>query len=95
MFGRGIVAANAEGAPMNLARAQKVLLAIQRHGHRHLRVRRPGNEADVREMVREGLVSATINDGSRESATVLGTLTDAGRRFLQAFPARFRFCDAR
>jgi hypothetical protein len=46
-------------------------------------------------MVREGLVSATLNDGSRESATVLGTLTDAGRRFLQAFPARFRFCDAR
>jgi hypothetical protein len=84
-----------EGAPMNLVRAQKALLAMQRHHDRHLRVRRPVNQADVREMVREGLVSTTSSDGSPESATVLGTLTDAGLRFLQMFPARFRFCDAR
>jgi hypothetical protein len=80
---------------MNLARARKALLAIQRHEHRHLRVRRPANDADVREMVQEGLVSAELSDDSRESATVLGALTDAGRCFLQIFPARFRFCDAR
>lgn len=80
---------------MNLGRAQKALLAVQRHEHGPLRVRRPANELDVREMVREGLVSATLSDGSRESTTVLGTLTDAGRRFLQMFPARFRFCEVR
>lgn len=80
---------------MNLARAQKVLLAVERYEHRHLHVRRPANDADVREMVREGLLSATLSDGSRESATVLGTLTEAGRKFLQRFPARFRFCEVR
>ncbi len=79
---------------MNLARAQKALLAIQRCEHRQLHVRRAANEDDVREMVREGLVSATLSD-SLEFDTVLGTVTDAGRRFLQMFPARFRFCDAR
>lgn len=78
---------------MNLLRAQKALLAIQRREDRHLCVRRAANEADVREMMREGLLDATISDGSR--AIVLGTLTDAGRRFLKVFPARFRFCDAR
>jgi hypothetical protein len=80
---------------MNLARAQKALLAIQRHEHRHLHVRRPANDADVREMVHEGLLIASLSDGSRESDTVLGTLTDAGRRFLQVFPARYRLCEAR
>ncbi len=79
---------------MNLARAQKALLAIQRHEHRHLRVRRAENAADVREMVEEGLLSANLSDGSQESVTVLGALTDAGRTFLRCFPARFRFCDA-
>ena len=79
---------------MNLARARKALLAIKRHEHRHLSVHRPANEAEVREMVDEGLLSARLSDGSRGSRTVLGTLTDAGRRFLQLFPAKFRFCDA-
>lgn len=80
---------------MNLARAQKALLAVQRHEHRHLCVRRAANAAHVREMVEEGLLSATLSDGSRGSATVLGALTDAGRRFLQIFPARYRLCQAR
>ena len=80
---------------MNLFRARKVLLAIQRDENRHLRVRRPGNISDVREMVQEGLLDANLNDGAEGSATVLGTLTDAGRRFLQAFPVKYRFCAAR
>jgi hypothetical protein len=77
---------------MNLFRARRVLLAVQRDENRRLRVRRPGNISDVREMVQEGLLDANLNDGSEGSATVLGTLTDAGRRFLQAFPVKYRFC---
>ncbi len=80
---------------MNLVRAQKALLAIQRSQRRHLRVHRPANEADVREMVKEGLLSATLSDGSRESAIVVDALTDAGRRFLQIFPQSYRLCEAR
>ncbi len=79
---------------MNIARAQKALLAVQRSDTRHLRVRRPANDADVREMVQAGLLHATLSDGSAGSATVLCTLTDAGRRFLQIFPARYRLCRA-
>jgi len=77
---------------MNLFRARRVLLAVQRDENRRLRVRRPGNISDVREMVQEGLLDANLNDGSEGSATVLGTLTDAGRRFLQTFPVKYRFC---
>ena len=80
---------------MNLFRAQKALLALQRHEHRQLRVRRSVNDADVREMVEAGLIDAALGDGSSQSATVLMKLTDAGRRFLQIFPARYRFCEAR
>jgi hypothetical protein len=80
---------------MNLLRAQKALLAVQRRENRHLRVYRPANDSDVREMVQEGLVEAMLSDGSSESGTVLCTLTDAGRRFLQIFPARYRLCEAR
>ena len=80
---------------MNLFRAQKALLAVQRVGNRHLRVRRPQNDADVREMVQAGLVDAALSDDSHQSATVLMRLTDAGRRFLQLFPAKYRFCEAR
>ncbi len=79
---------------MNLARAQKALLAVQRHENRHLRVRRAKNDADVRELVHAGLLNAELSDGASQSETVLGTLTDAGRRFLKIFPARYRFCDA-
>jgi hypothetical protein len=80
---------------MNLFRAQKALLAIQRQESRHLRVRRAANDADVRELVQAGLLDAALSDGSAGSATVLMRLTDAGRRFLQIFPARYRFCEAR
>jgi hypothetical protein len=45
--------------------------------------------------VEEGLLDANLNDGSERSVTVLGTLTDAGRRFLQTFPVKYRFCAAR
>jgi hypothetical protein len=58
-------------------------------------VRRPKNDRDVREMVEEGLVSAELGDGSSRSETVLGAITDAGRKFLHIFPARYRFCEAR
>jgi hypothetical protein len=80
---------------MNVFRARRVLLAVQRDETRHLRVRRPENNSDVCEMVQEGLLDANLSDGSEGSATVLGTLTDAGRRFLQTFPVKYRFCDAR
>lgn len=80
---------------MNVFRARRVLLAVQRRENRHLRVCRPENNSDVRDMVQEGLLDANLSDGSEGSATVLGTLTDAGRRFLQTFPAKYRFCDAR
>jgi len=80
---------------INLARARKALLAIQRRESRHLRVRRPKNDADVREMVHAGLLNVELSDGSSESATVLVTITDAGREFLKIFPPRYRFCDAR
>jgi hypothetical protein len=80
---------------MNVFRARRILLAVQRDENRHLRVRRPGNISDVREMVQEGLLDANLNDGSEGFATVLGTLTDAGRRFLQTFPVKYRFCAAR
>jgi hypothetical protein len=80
---------------MNLFRARRVLLAVQRDENRHLRVRRPGNISDVREMVQEGLLAANLNDDPKGSVTVLGTLTDAGRRFLQTFPVKYRFCAAR
>jgi hypothetical protein len=80
---------------MNLARAQKALLAIERHGQRHLRVRRAANDADVREMVQEGLLCASLSDDSSRSPIVLGSITDAGRRFLQIFPSRFRLCEQR
>ena len=77
---------------MNLARARKALLAVARREHRHLEIRRPANDADVREMVEEGLVEATLSDASRNSPTVVRRLTDAGRRFLGIFPAGYRFC---
>ena len=80
---------------MNLFRAQKALRAVQRREHRRLRVHRAANDADVREMVQAGLIDAALGDGSSGSATVLMTLTDAGRRFLQMFPSRYRFCEAR
>ena len=80
---------------MNLFRAQKALRAVQRRENRQLRVRRPANAEDVREMVQAGLVDAALSDGSSESPTVLMQLTDAGRRFLQMFPSRYRFCEAR
>lgn len=80
---------------MNVFRARRVLLAVQRHKNRHLSVRRPENNADVREMVQDGLLDANLSDGSDGSPTVLGTLTEAGRKFLQAFPLHYRFCGAR
>lgn len=80
---------------MNLSRARKVLLAVQRNENRHLHVRRPANDFDVREMVQAGLLDASLSDGSQGSATVLGTLTEAGRRFLGTFPVNYRFCEAR
>lgn len=80
---------------MNLARARKALLAVQRCERRHLRVQRPANDAHVRELVQEGLLEAAFSDDPRQSATLVGTLTDAGREFLQLFPARYRFCEAR
>ena len=80
---------------MNLFRAQKALLAVQRREHRQLRVRRAENTADVREMVAAGLIDATVSDDSSEAPTVLMQLTDAGRRFLQMFPSRYRLCEAR
>lgn len=79
---------------MNLFRAQKALLAIERREGRRLSVRRPANAADVREMVEAGLLDAAPSDGSTGTPTVLMRLTDAGRRFLQMFPARYRFCQA-
>lgn len=79
---------------MNLFRAQKALLAIQRRADRHLCVRRRANDEDVREMVEAGLLDAALSDGSSGAATVLMRLTDAGRRFLQVFPPRYRFCQA-
>jgi hypothetical protein len=80
---------------MNLSRARRVLLAVQRRDDRHLRVHRPENDSDVREMVQEGLLEANLSNGSAESATILRALTDSGRSFLQAFPAKYRFCQAR
>ena len=80
---------------MNLFRAQKALLAVERIDKRPLRIRRPENNADIREMVEAGLVDAALSDVSTESTPVLMQLTDAGRRFLQIFPARYRFCEAR
>ena len=79
---------------MNLFRAQKALLAIQRREDRQLCVRRPANDADVRDLVEAGLLDAALSDGSSGAATVLMKLTDAGRQFLQIFPARYRFCQA-
>ena len=80
---------------MNLARTQRVLLAVERRQQRHLHVRRPRNEADVREMVEAGLLNVTFSDGSLESQTVIDTVTEAGRRFLRTFPPTYRFCEAR
>ena len=80
---------------MNLFRARRVLRAVQRHGHRRLRVHRPENNSAIREIVQEGLLHASLNDGSEESATVLGTVTEAGRRFLETFPAKYRLCEER
>jgi len=68
---------------------------MRRHENRHLQVRRPKNDRHVREMVEEGLINAELSDGLEHSVTVLGTITDAGRRFMQIFPARYRLCDAR
>lgn len=80
---------------MNLARAQKALLAIQRRDGRQLRVYRPANDADVREMVEAGLLNPPLSDTSSASAIVVGAMTDAGRKFLQIFPARYRLCEGR
>ena len=79
---------------MNLARVQRVLLAIQRCDNRPLRVRRARNEADVREMTYAGLIKADLSDGSVGSVTITCAVTEAGRRFLRTFPASYRFCQA-
>jgi DNA-binding MarR family transcriptional regulator len=81
---------------MNLARTQRALLAVQRREQQeHLHVRRPRNEADVREMVEAGLLNVTFGNGSHESQTVIDTVTEAGQRFLRTFPSTYRFCEAR
>lgn len=80
---------------MNVFRARKVLLAVQRDENRHLCVRRPENNSDVRELVQEGLLDANLSDASEGSTMVLGAVTDAGRRFLQTFPVKYRFCEVR
>ena len=80
---------------MNLARARKALRAIARREDRPLEVRRPANDADVREMVHEGLLEAALSDGSKGSTTVACKLTEAGRRFLRIFPSKYRLCDQR
>ncbi len=79
---------------MNLARTRTALLAIQRYDHRSLRIWRTRNEADVREMVDAGLISAALSDGSPGSRTLTCAITEAGRQFLRIFPAGYRFCDA-
>ena len=79
---------------MNLARAQRVLLAMERCDNRPLHVRRTRNETDVREMTRAGLIDATLSDGSAGSVTVTSAVTEAGRQFLRTFPASYRFCHA-
>ena len=79
---------------MNLARAQEVLRALERC-KRTLRIRRMQNDADVRDIADAGLIEASLADGSPGSVTSTGAVTDAGRRFLQAFPQSYRFCDAR
>ncbi len=75
---------------MNLFRTQRALLAMQRSGSRALRIWRPRNEADLRELSEEGLVDASFSDGVVSTAT----LTDAGREFLHIFPAGSRMCEA-
>ena len=78
---------------MNLARVQEALLAMQRCEDRTLQVRRPRNESDVREMAGAGLIEATLGDGTPGSVTSIEAVTEAGRKFLQTFPANYRFCE--
>jgi hypothetical protein len=80
---------------MNLLRAQQVLLALKRCDERALRIQRTANEAAVREIAGAGLIEATLADGSPGSVTSTGAVTEAGRRFLHAFPLSYRFCEAR
>jgi len=55
---------------MNLFRTQKALLAVQRREQRQLWIHRAANEVDVREMVQEGLLTATFGGISPHSAIV-------------------------
>lgn len=80
---------------MNLARTRLALRAIERSGHRTLRIWRSRNEADVREMADAGLIDVSISDGSPGSLTAACAITEAGRHFLRIFPAGYRLCEAR
>lgn len=80
---------------MNLARTQKILLAVERCPKLKLQVHRPRNEADVREMVEAGLIRALLPGQTGQPVTVLEAVTDAGNQFLRAFPQSYRFCEAR
>ncbi len=46
-------------------------------------------------MVEAGLLKVTFSDGSHESKTMIGTVTEAGQQFLRIFPASYRFCERR
>ena len=78
---------------MRIVQIRKTLLAASRRKGSSLHVRRAPNEADVRELVRAGLLEATFGDGASGSLTTIGTVTAAGDQFLRTFRAGYRFCE--
>ena len=78
---------------MRIVQIQKTLLAASRRKGSSLHVRRAPNEADVRELVRAGLLEATFADGAPGSLTTIRTVTEAGYQFLRTFRIGYRFCD--
>lgn len=78
---------------MRLVQIRKTLLAASRRKGSSLHVRRAANEADVRELVRAGLLEATSSDGAPGSLMTIGAVTEAGYQFLRTFRAGYRFCE--
>ena len=78
---------------MRIVQIRKTLLAASRRQGSGLHVRRAPNEADVRELVRAGLLDASFADGAPGSLTTIRAVTEAGYQFLRTFRIGYRFCD--
>ncbi len=70
---------------MNLALAQKLLIAVDEQPHGFLKVRDRESIHEVERLAAAGLVKASVSNDYSQSSAVIKYITDAGYKFLRAF----------